>query len=185
MPRPKPTLSLLTLRFTQKVERNAESGCLEWRGSFAPGKEYGQFWWGGLDGGPQNISAHRAAWILFKGPIPKGLQVLHKCNNPPCCEVFAKGHLYLGTHHENMRDKELSGHIARGADVYNFKRNGELIQRMKDLFLRGMTVKQICDELKIGWQTVYRAREQDADLKAIMARTKTIRYSNANRKRSA
>jgi hypothetical protein len=47
-------------------------------------------------------SAHRVAWELVHGPIPPKMEVCHHCDNPPC--VRADGHLFLGTHAENVRD---------------------------------------------------------------------------------
>lgn len=44
---------------------------------------------------------HRLAWILKRGPIPKGKEVCHECDNKPCFNVK---HLFTGTHLENMRD---------------------------------------------------------------------------------
>lgn len=46
--------------------------------------------------------AHRAAWSHFKGNIPKGFYVLHKCDNRRC--VNYKKHLYTGTAKNNMFD---------------------------------------------------------------------------------
>lgn len=58
-----------------------------------------------------SIPAHRLAWIHIFGPIPNGLKVLHKCDNPPCCRP---SHMFLGTQLENMQDK-----IKKGRDFYN------------------------------------------------------------------
>ena len=50
--------------------------------------------------------AHRHSWELANGVIPRGMWVLHHCDNPPCVNPE---HLYLGTVLENTRDA-----VARG-----------------------------------------------------------------------
>jgi hypothetical protein len=46
--------------------------------------------------------ASRLAWEFTNGPILGGLNALHKCDNPPCCNPK---HLFLGTHQDNAIDK--------------------------------------------------------------------------------
>lgn len=46
--------------------------------------------------------AHKLAYAAFVEEIPDGMQVLHRCDVPACCNP---AHLYLGTHADNMRDK--------------------------------------------------------------------------------
>lgn len=53
-----------------------------------------------------NWRTHRFAWTWANGPIPKGMMVLHRCDNPPCCNPR---HLFLGTNTDNMRDRSLRG----------------------------------------------------------------------------
>lgn len=81
-------------RFMAKVRKLAE--CWEWTArKTADG--YGSF---GLDG--DVINAHRAAWILFRGPIPAGQQIDHMCHNRACVNPE---HLNVVTHKQNMENR--------------------------------------------------------------------------------
>src|SRR5687768_6335788 len=64
----------LSERFTEKYQVNAASGCWEW---IAAQSEFG---YGMID----QTTAHRVSWNLYRGEIPEGLAVLHRCHNPPC-----------------------------------------------------------------------------------------------------
>lgn len=55
--------------------------------------------------------AHRATWALTFGAIPASLCVLHRCDNPPCCNP---AHLFLGTTADNMADKKAKQRQATG-----------------------------------------------------------------------
>ena len=54
--------------------------------------------------------AHRVAWVLYRGKIPRGKKVLHRCDNPPCCNPE---HLFLGTQADNVADMVTKGRRAR------------------------------------------------------------------------
>ncbi len=45
---------------------------------------------------------HRQMYQIFIGPIPAGMCVLHRCDNPPCGNPE---HLFLGTVLDNSRDR--------------------------------------------------------------------------------
>src|SRR5689334_4116509 len=65
-------------RFWSKVDRRAPAECWLWLGS-RDDKGYGR-----LDRNKRIARAHRLAWELTHGPIPDGLVVRHRCDNPPC-----------------------------------------------------------------------------------------------------
>lgn len=44
---------------------------------------------------------HRISWELTNGPIPAGMVVMHRCDNPPCVRP---DHLVLGTKRDNTQD---------------------------------------------------------------------------------
>lgn len=74
--------------------------CWEWTGA-RNHKGYGEI---GADGRVQK--AHRIAWVLTYGPIHDGVDVLHRCDNPPCCRP---DHLFLGDDADNMADMVRKG----------------------------------------------------------------------------
>jgi hypothetical protein len=77
-------------------------GCWPWL--LAPGHNgYGRF-------GKPGLRAHRVAYALANGPIPDGSHVLHDCDNPACVRP---SHLKLGTHQDNMRDRDRKGRGSR------------------------------------------------------------------------
>lgn len=73
------------------------SGCWEWS-RFRNKAGYGYFKWKS-----KLTMAHRVAYELAIGEIPDGMYVLHKCDNPPCCNP---DHLWLGTKDDNNKDKK-------------------------------------------------------------------------------
>lgn len=78
------------------------SGCLEWTGR-RDDDGYGVKWHRG-----KNWRVSRLTWTQAHGPIPPGMMILHRCDNPPC---YSLNHLYAGDAVDNMRDK-----VERGRD---------------------------------------------------------------------
>lgn len=126
-PGPKPRAE--AERFWEKVRRGP--GCWLWdAGRNADG--YGTF----MLRSQRHILAHRMAWRLTRGPIPRGKRVLHECDNPPCVRP---AHLKLGTMKDNTADMMARGRRASTAGTRNgrAKLTRAKIRRMRVLRGRG------------------------------------------------
>lgn len=64
-----------------------------------------------VNGKRRQMRAHRFAFELFVGPIPRGSVVCHKCDTPLCVNP---DHLFVGTQADNLRDGILKGRISVG-----------------------------------------------------------------------
>ena len=88
-------------RFLAKV-RKTET-CWLWK---ATGSRYGYFRVNGTA-----LRTNRVSYTLFKGEIPAGMHVLHTCDVTLCVNP---DHLFLGTHQDNMVDRDAKGRCGAG-----------------------------------------------------------------------
>ena len=98
--------------------RTDKNGCWIWqRAQNESG--YGTLWfWDGRerlrpdDSGyvqrGSTMAAHRVAWLLFRGAIPPGMFICHRCDVKACVNP---AHLFLGTPNDNVQDAKRKGRL--------------------------------------------------------------------------
>lgn len=98
-------------RFMRKVRKDV-SGCWIWEGARHNKTGYGSFQPGGR--GSPTTGAHRYSYEMHKGPAPKGLHVMHSCDNRRCVNP---DHLSLGTPKNNTDDMLAKGRWHGGVSI--------------------------------------------------------------------
>jgi hypothetical protein len=83
-----------------------EGECWVWQGRLQTQNKFGTEPYGVLFRYGRNLYAHRYAYELVKGLIPKGMEIRHSCDRPRCINP---AHLLVGTHAENMADMSKRG----------------------------------------------------------------------------
>lgn len=109
MPRPwnKGLRTLLAERLYRLVEVGEQDECWPFLGAWRSRFGYGRIWSGGRHG--RGLQAHVAMHELLVGPVPRGMWLLHGCDNPLCCNPR---HLRPGTALDNRRDQFEHGAFA-------------------------------------------------------------------------
>lgn len=129
----------------ERLDKSGVDGCWEYQGArdkdgygFMKVREY-------------QHRTHRLAWELTHGPITDGLHVLHRCDNPPCCNPE---HLWLGTEADNAADRDRKGRtnyprgdahytrrrpdwVKRGEQVPGAKLTWAAVREMRELYAAG------------------------------------------------
>ena len=116
--------------FFPRVDERGDDECWEWQGArLAAG--YGQF-----ECNYESKLAHRVAYEFAYGPIPEGLVVRHKCDNPPCCNP---AHLETGTYKDNMQDAAKRNRMPYGEDHKDAVLTEQDVREIRELRAQGMT----------------------------------------------
>ena len=138
--------------FWSKV--NKTLGCWIWKGYVTKGG------YGTLTVNSITTFAHRFSWELHNGPIPYGLYVLHKCDNPSCVNP---SHLYLGTQADNLvdmvqRNRTWWGKVRPGVTQKNNKLFLYQREQIKDRFRKGESGVNLVMEFKVNPSLIQRIR---------------------------
>jgi len=149
------------IRFLKNQPIAAPSDCWLWEGN-CDRCGYGKF---SVNG--HYIGAHRIAYFLEHGNIPKNLEVMHACDNPRCVNP---AHLNLGSHKENMHDcikrnrfnrpsgkawqKAHAGKQARGERAGAARLTEKAVLEILKAFKNGKTRQELAKQYNVSWTTV-------------------------------
>lgn len=100
-------------RFWLKVTKKTSTECWLWTGAKKPTG------YGNIRRDKKYTTAHRVSWEMHFGKVPDGMQVLHSCDTPSCCNPH---HLMLGTGMSNYIDMVRKG---RSNSNHKNRRYGE------------------------------------------------------------
>jgi len=132
-------------RFWAKVDIKEEDECWNWKAKTRSG--YGRVFY------PDRYkeeSAHRISWAITFGSIPKGLWVLHDCDNRLCCNP---SHLHVGTQLDNIREC-----VERNQHSTPYQKLSITERRLiKDIYNKGgISQYKLADKYNVSQATIYR-----------------------------
>lgn len=140
-------------RFWSKIDSSGD--CFQWQGVIVQPDGYGQFFVNG-----KRLKAHRAMFELANGPIPEGMCVCHRCDNPQCVNP---DHLFLGTHQDNMEDRHAKGRSAgpKGTLNHKAKVTEEDVRRIRSLAESGKGCVELSQMFPIAASTIQKIVRRD------------------------
>lgn len=130
-------------RFLKYVKKT--DSCWIWTGSVWKG--YGRFM------SDRCKKAHRVSYEIFNGPIEKGKDILHSCNNSLCVNPQ---HLRQGTQSENERDAVKNGTHP------NQKLTIAEANEIRSLRAKGFSYKDLMGQYRVSNDTICRVLSGDS-----------------------
>ena len=142
-------------RFLLRVSPEPNSGCWLWDGAWRS-DGYGASTSPGFKGTKQ---AHIVSWLLFRGPIPNGLFVLHRCDIRPCVNP---AHLFLGTAKDNHddcknKDRDVPPPLKRGESHGSAKLTECLVRHLRDERAAGVAFRELARRHGLDRRTITQA----------------------------
>jgi len=145
-PHPKKPLAERFWRYVKKTKK-----CWLWvNRKGVPANDYGR-----INLGNKHLKAHRVSWEIHFGIIPEGLEICHKCDNPPCVNP---DHLFIGTKSDNQKDSWNKGrHLPvdnRGEKCGMHKLTENQVLTIRKLRVSGETLKNLSVKFDVHIQTI-------------------------------
>lgn len=137
------------VRLAEFVKSNANNaGCWEWPG-FRDKNGYGRANFNG-----KTTVAHRAVYQLTGGVIPEGMNLCHRCDNPPCCRP---DHMFIGTQKDNCQDAKAKARHSHGERNGSAKLSEEAVREIRS---SGLTQWGLADKFGVTqsaiWAVIHR-----------------------------
>lgn len=99
--------------------------------------------------------AHRISYAIHSGPIPKGMFVCHKCDNPPCVNP---DHLFLGTSKDDNQDRHRKGGYVnqpQGENHFNVFLTEAQVRAIHDRYVPNKNSPELAAEFGIDKRYVW------------------------------
>jgi DNA-binding XRE family transcriptional regulator len=132
-----------------RVIPEPNTGCWFWIGAIHNPSGYGRLGIGGRNG--RDVYAHRLSYELYRGSIPSGFVVCHKCDDPICVNP---DHLFLGTHRDNSNDKCQKGRQLYGERNPRAKLSYSSVKLIRVLYSEGLTQRYLADRFGVARETI-------------------------------
>lgn len=131
------------MHYVEKTET-----CWLWRGCTTDG--YGRYTYKG-----RAERAHRVSYDMHKGPVSRGLVIMHTCDIRRCVNP---DHLEAGTLAENNRDRALKGRSAVGERSGRAKLRNADVERIREAMLFGATGTDLAAAFGVAHSRIYAIR---------------------------
>lgn len=141
----------LARRLANGLDSAPDDQCWEWT------RVCNQCGYGQLRVAGRMVYAHRLAYELGVGPIPVGMHVLHRCDNPRCINP---AHLAIGTRSQNMKECSERGRARIPRTVKCGEENGASkllevdVRSIRRLLAQGRTQQEIADRFGVTQRTI-------------------------------